>query len=145
MHHIVLTSVKAEQRLDDEMEGCVSDIRMTGSLPLFWVLGSYSIQNHSVIFRTSGPKGTVVSEFLLPITHCSQSRDYSIGNEESHVNSNGIWHVRILPLLLSRDCLPCTMHNWEFIEKPRIHYTPSIEYSLYDCDKVHVLQALLTL
>ena len=69
MHHIVLTSVKAEQRLDDEMEGCVSDIRMTGSLPLFWVLGSYSIWNHSVIFRTSGPKGTVVLEFLLPIAH----------------------------------------------------------------------------
>ena len=118
MHHIVLTSVKAEQRLDDEIEGCVSDIRMTGSLPLFWVLGSFRITVLSSGLQVQRVQWFWSFYSRLHITQCRQSRDYSIGNEDSHVNSNGIWHVRILPLLLSHDCLLCTMRNWEFIEKP---------------------------
>ena len=30
VHHIVLTSIKAAQRLDEQIEGCVSDSRIEG-------------------------------------------------------------------------------------------------------------------
>ena len=31
-HHIVLTSIKAAQRLDEQIEGCVSDSRIEGCI-----------------------------------------------------------------------------------------------------------------
>ena len=32
VHHIVLTSIKAAQRLDEQIEGCVSDSRIEGCI-----------------------------------------------------------------------------------------------------------------
>ena len=34
VHHIVLTSIKAAQRLDEQIEGCVSNSRMNQGLSL---------------------------------------------------------------------------------------------------------------
>ena len=47
---------------------------------------------------------TVVSSLLL-ITYCNQSRDYSVGNVESLVNSDGVGHVRIRPSNTVTTCL----------------------------------------
>lgn len=50
------------------------------------------------------------------IAHCTQSRDHSVGDMESHVKPDGVKNMRLCRPFQYCDCLPCAVWDWKPLE-----------------------------